>query len=294
MKEIMIDLPSRDCIPGTSLYARVYSQNSEALTDRDIVLMIPGGPGNDYTMYDSPENSIVNAFLPAVNVIVFDPRGCGSSQPSPVEYCSLDHYIDDIEALRQYFNIPAEKFIIFAQSYGSIAAVGYAIKYADSLKKLLMISGIASSEFLAEAKQDLEDIGTPEQKAVAEKLWNGSFQSKEDLAEYCHIMGPLYSYSYVQQDGASLEIPCAIDILKYGWGHFLKNFDYRPDLHKVKCKTLILWGENEWLMNKKQVFEVHHGIPHSKLKVDEKCGHMLWLDQWDKFVSDALNFLKEK
>ncbi len=291
MKEIYIELPARGDVSKTSIYSRVYSQDGTKLTDRDVIILIPGGPGNDYTMYDTAEKSIAREFLKMVNVILFDPRGCGSSQPSAVEHCSLEHYIDDIEAIRQYFDIPAEKLIIFGQSYGSIAALGYAIKYPDALKKLLIISAIASSEFLTQANQDLEHIGTPEQKHMAEKIWNGSFESKQDLAEYCQVMGPLYSYAYVRQEGGLLDIPCTISVLNYGWGHFLKNFDFRPDMHKVKCQVLILWGKDEWLMGERQVNEVHQGILQSNLIVYEKCGHMLWLDQWDRFVSDSRKFL---
>jgi proline iminopeptidase len=293
LKEIFIKLPNRGNTPETSLNVKLFIRDDEALTDRDVVILIPGGPGNDYSMYDTQENSIARTFFSAANIVLFDPRGCGNSQSSPVEYCSLSHYIDDIEAIRAYFNIPADKLIIFGQSYGSFAALGYAIKYPDNLKKLLLIGAVASSEFMTEAKEELEKIGTDEQKKVAEKIWHGSFKSKQDLAQYCNIMSPLYLYSYTKPEDEPLEVPSTIEILNYGWGQFLKDFDFRPDLHKVKCQTLILWGENEWLMNKNQVYQVHQGIPHSQLIIYPQCSHMLWIDQWDKFVNDALIFLRQ-
>ncbi len=292
IKESHINLPSRREVPQTSIYTKVLTQDNKKLSDHDVIILVPGGPGNDYTMYDTTENSIAKALLPAANVILFDPRGCGNSQSSLVEYCSLEHYIDDIEAIRAYFKIPPEKFIVFGQSYGSIAAVGYAIKYPDNLKKLLLIGGVASSEFLTEAKQDLEKFGTPAQKHFAEKLWHGTFNgSQNEVADYYRIMSPLYSYSFVEKEDAPLEIPCNIGILNYGFGKFLKVFDFRPNLHKIKCQTLILWGENEWIMNKNQINQLHHGIPHSTLIIYKKCSHMLWIDQWDKFTLDALAFL---
>lgn len=155
-----------------------------------------------------------------------------------------------------------------------------------------MIGGVASSEFLDEAKQSLEKIGTSEQQRFAEKLWHGSFTgSQEEVANYYKVMSPLYSYSFVAVDDAPLEIPCNIDILNYGWGKFLKEFDFRPNLSKIKCKTLILWGENEWIMNKSQINQLHQGIPNSKLITYKECSHMLWIDQWDRFLHDAFSFL---
>lgn len=124
IKDMKISLPEREGIPKTSIYTKILTQDNTQLGQRDVMILVPGGPGNDYTMYDTPEKSIAKALLPVLDVILFDPRGCGSSEESPVKYCSLEHYIDDIEAIRMYFNLPADKFIVFGQSYGSLAAVG--------------------------------------------------------------------------------------------------------------------------------------------------------------------------
>ncbi len=75
-------------------------------------------------------------------------------------------------------------------------------------------------------------------------------------------------------------------------GTFLKKFDYTNALTNVKCETLILWGENEWIVPRSQVNLVLCLNPECLLKVYPECMHMLWIDQWDKFVSDALEFLR--
>jgi proline iminopeptidase len=291
-QELNIKLPARVGVPETSIHIILHTKSGD-VHDRETLIMVPGGPGNDYTMYDTPDNSLAEALLPIVNIILFDPRGCGSSEISPVEYCSLEHYIDDIEAIRTHLKLSGEKFMVFGQSYGSLGAIGYAIKYPKHLKKLLIIGGVASHEFLEEAKRDLNKIGTPEQIRFAQKLWNGSFTGTQDeVGDYYRVMSPLYSYSFVPMDDAPLNIPCNIDILNYGWGQFLKTFDFRPNLSKIKCPTLILWGENEWIMNKNQINQLHQGIPHSKLITYKECSHMLWIDQWDRFLKDAYTFLK--
>ena len=115
--EIKVNLPERRSIPKTSIYTKIFTED-HPLGDRDVMILLPGGPGNDHTMYDKPENSIAKALLPFVNIILFDPRGCGHSDPSAVEYCSLEHYIDYIKAIRIYFKLPPQKLIVFRQSYG--------------------------------------------------------------------------------------------------------------------------------------------------------------------------------
>ena len=38
-----------------------------------------------------------------------------------------------------------------------------------------------------------------------------------------------------------------VDVLNFGFGDFLKKFDFRPALKNVNCKTLILWGADDWI-----------------------------------------------
>jgi proline iminopeptidase len=236
--------------------------------------------------------SIAQTFFQAADVILFDPRGCGRSESCHVKYCSLEHYIDDVEAIRKHFDINPLNFFVFGQSYGSIAALGYATCYPSSLKKLLLIGGVVSSSFYEEAQTKLKEIGTPEQIVFSEKLWHGTFDgSKEEIADFYRLMSPLYSYSF-EPGEPPLEMGYNIDIMNEGWGNFLKHFDYKNELSKITCETLILWGEDEWIMPKSHVDLLSKRIPHGALKVYPKCMHMLWIDQWDIFTHDALEFLR--
>ena len=291
MKEISIPLSARKNTPATTLYGKLYSQ-SEQLGERDVVILLPGGPGNDYSMYNTPGLSIAQTFFKTADVILFDPRGCGQSEQSELQYCSLDHYIDDVEAIREYFNLSPDRFIVFGQSYGSIAALGYACRYPDSLKKLLIIGAVASHEFFTQAQEELAQIGNAEQVEFAKKLWTGTFDgSREEVVKFYELMSPLYAYTF-EPGEPPLDIPYTVDIMNFGWGDFLHKFDFRDQLKNITCETLLLWGENEWIMPKRQVDLVHNAISNCTLKIYPKCMHMLWIDQWELFKRDSLGFLE--
>ncbi len=284
LQELKINLPLRKGVPQTTLYIKAYSKPK--LSSRDTMVLLPGGPGNDHSLYDAIAETL-SAFI---NVVLFDPRGCGSSQKSEVKYCSLEHYIDDVEALRIQLQISPDKLIVFGQSYGSIAALGYCIKYPDSMKKLLLIGGAASSEFEKEAKANVILKGSIEQQKMAEKIWTGSFQNEQDLANFYRVMGPLYSTTF-NPNKPMPPIASNIAVLNYGWGNFLKKFDFRNTLEKIKCKTLILWGEEEILFDKNQIDFIINHIKSSDLIVFPKCGHLLWLDNWEGFIKSAISFI---
>lgn len=96
INEMHICLPERHGIPKTSIFTKIFTQDNNPLSQRDVMILIPGGPANDYMMHDTQENSTTKSLLPAVDIIIFDPRGCGSSEKSPVEFFSLEYYINDI------------------------------------------------------------------------------------------------------------------------------------------------------------------------------------------------------
>lgn len=291
-QEIMIKLAARKNVPETSISTIIYTKSGH-LGERDALIMVPGGPGNDYSTYDVPDHSIAKALLPCIDIILFDPRGCGNSEKSATEFCSLEHYIDDIESIRDYFKIPFNQFVLFGQSYGAIATLGYAIQYHSKLKKLIVIGGAASGEFLKEAKENLLKRGTPQQKKLGEKIWTATFTgSHEEVSEFYEVMGPLYSYSFKPGTSTDVALTYNVDVLNFGFGKFLKEFDYRSKLSQIKSQTLILWGEDEWIFDKKQIDIIHSKIKTSKLMTYQHCSHMLWIDQWEKFLLDVSDFIK--
>ena len=287
--EKFITLASRGDVPSARIFTKQYVQDK--LGARNTVILLPGGPGNDMSMYDDEAMSIAQTFFQAADVILFDPRNCGKSALCDLKYSALDHYIDDVEALRQYFALSADKFFVFGQSYGSIAALGYAIRYPDSLKKLLLIGGAVSSSFIDEAKHKLKEIGTPEQIAFAEKLWHGTFDgSKKEIVDFYRLLSPLYAYSFEPSE-PPLEIGYNIDVMNSGWGGFLHNFDYTDRLAEIKCTTMILWGADEWIMPRSQIDTLHASIRNCTLRIYPQCMHMLWIDQWLMFKRDSVEFL---
>ena len=236
--ESFISLVERSGIPSSKIFTKQYIKKK--LGDRNTVILLPGGPGNDMSMYDDPAMSIAQTFFQVADVILFDPRSCGQSESCDIKFCSLGYYIDDVEAIRQHFNIDPNSFFVFGQSYGSIVALGYAIRHQDSLKKLLLIGAAVNSSFYDEAKTQLKEIGTPDQIAFAEKLWNGSFNgSTEEVVDFYRLMSPLYFYSF-EPGEPPLEIGYNVDVMNYGWGTFLKDFNYKNKLVNVKCEMLIL------------------------------------------------------
>lgn len=290
-QEQTIQLPARTNIPATSIYTEVYTQSGQ-LGQRDALILMPGGPGNDHTVCDYGEHSFAESILPYIDVILFDPRGCGKSTKSPIEHCTMDEYINDVEAIREHFQVPSNRTVIFGVSYGAITALGYGIKYGAELKKLVVVCGaVASGKFIDDALQTLSRIGTPAQQEMGKAILTGCFNLSNDAAHYYQTMGPLYSTTF-DPTLPTPSISYILELANYGFRTFLREFDYAPKLSQVKCQTLIIAGDQDWIADLKQAERVHQRILGSQLIVYENCGHMIWIDQWERFLQDVIRFIQ--
>ncbi len=293
-QEWIIKLPARKNIPETSIYTEIHTKSGspESLGQRDVLILMPGGPGNDHTVCDYGGNSFAEELVAYIDIILFDPRGCGRSEPSPIEYCTLEEYINDVEALRAYFKIQPTQGVLFGVSYGAIAALGYAVKYPENFKKLVLVGGAVSGDFIDQARQNLLAIATPAQLAMGEKILSGNFELTPDMvAGYYETMGPLYSSTF-QPGLPTPSITYNVELANFGFKKFLRNFNYQPGLSKIKSKTLIIAGDKDWISDQKQALAIHHGIKNSELITYENCGHMIWIDRWGSFLNDIVRFVK--
>ena len=282
-----IAIPERNDTPPINLYGKILTAPNSNLGDRAVLLLVPGGPGGNHTVF----NSIQEELLQYGDLILFDPRGCGYSDLSDTKYCSIDHYIEDIEAIRQRFNLP--KIILFGGSYGAMAAAGYAVKYGENLEKLILLAGAPSYHFIETAKINLEKKGTPKQIAAAQDLFSGTFKNAEHFKEYYQITASLYLFKQNVPPTIKPNVPYNIAITNFGFRDFLRKFNFEEDLKKIQCKTLILVGRQDWINDPVHSKVMADNIPNAQLIIFNECGHFVWIDQREKFFLALNDFLIE-
>ncbi len=96
------------------------------------ILFLHGGPGGGIS-------DILRRFFDPdhYRIILFDQRGSGRSQPfASLENNTRSHLVEDIEKLRNHFNI--SKWHVFGGSWGSTLALSYAVKYPERVQSLIL------------------------------------------------------------------------------------------------------------------------------------------------------------
>jgi pimeloyl-ACP methyl ester carboxylesterase len=63
------------------------------------------------------------------------------------------------------------------------------------------------------------------------------------------------------------------------------------DLHRIKVPLLILWGDNDQVINKQNGKILHDAVSGSKLVIIHDAGHALYLEKPHIFYSEVMKFM---
>ena len=264
----------------------------DRVRENPVAFLLHGGPGADHTSY----KPTFSALADRMQLVYLDHRGQGRSSRGPQASYTLENNVEDLEALRLYLGLG--QIIVIGGSYGGMVAMAYAARYPDSVSQLIVYATAASNEFLPKAQQTLRDRGTPEQIAIAQKLWDGTFQSNDELKTYFEILGPLYSYQAEPLDNL-LDKPQSLAwgdrIFSYeatneAFGGFLRTYDIRSELVKITAPTLVLAGRHDWICAPEWSEEIAMLIPGAEVQIFEHSGHMLRTDEPERLITTIAEF----
>ena len=261
--------------------------DNDRMVERPVLFCLHGGPGGDHSSFKRP----LAGLRDTAQMVYIDHRGSGRSAPAGPETYTLDNNIDDVDALREHLGL--ERISVLGSSYGGMVALGYAIRYPERVANLVLVSTAPSFRFLEDAKQIVEQRGTAEQVRVCHWLWDGNFQSLEQLYEYYLTMGPMYSTTF---DPEKFEASWGRGIrnfeqLNLGFSGFLRTFDFTGQLHTICCPTLVLAGAQDWICPPNHSRTIAEKIPRAHLKIFECSSHSIAQDEPEAYLAALRGFL---
>ncbi len=235
------------------------------MRQRPVAMLIHGGPGGEHAGFKPAMSPLADT----MQLVYFDHRGHGrSGRGDPARY-TLDENVEDMEALRRHLG--TGPIVSIGTSYGGMVAMAHAARYPDAVAKLILLVTASHHGFLSRAQQFVRDHGTPEQQRVSERVWSGTTQTPDQMAEFYAIMGPLYSRRHdpAAQTAARTRFLYTPDPQNraFGPGGTLRTFDLRPELGRITAPTLIIAGAHDWICPPDCSEEIHRLIPGSQLQI---------------------------
>lgn len=280
-------------IRGTRIYFDVEGAglvpDGPTMRERPVAMVIHGGPGGDHSGFKP-------AFTPLaarLQLVYFDHRGQGRSDPADPASYTLDENVEDMEALRRHLGLGP--IVSIGTSYGGMVAMAHAARYPDAVAHLVLIVTAAHGGFIDRAQRMVRELGTQEQQDICDRLWSGGFRSAEEMRHYYTVMGPLYARRYdaaSAQAGRQRTIHSPEPLNRaFGPGGFLRDFDLRPELPRITAPTLVLAGRHDWICPPEFSAEIARLIPHADLRVFEHSSHSIRGDEPEAMVDVILGFL---
>ncbi len=214
------------------------------------LLLLHGGPGGTHEFLESFES-----FLPqeGIEFIEYDQlESYYSDRPNDSSLWTTEHFVEEVEQLRQALGLNKENFFLLGHSWGGILAIEYALKYQDNLKGLIISNMVASipayEKYNSQLRSQMRKSLVDSLQAFEDKgLFKDSIYQQLVLKEYyqqhiCRLdpwpepllrgFNHLSEGIYVTMQGPS----------EFKTGGRLLHWDRSKDLPEIKVPTLTIGG----------------------------------------------------
>jgi proline iminopeptidase len=118
------------------------------------VLLLHGGPGGTHEFFENFDGYLPNE---EIEYIYYDQlESYYSDKPNDSTLWTIEHFVEEVEQVRQALNLDKDNFYLLGQSWGGMLAMEYALKYQQNLKGLIVSNMMASAiEYEKYAKEVL-------------------------------------------------------------------------------------------------------------------------------------------
>lgn len=269
-------------VNGTRLFFDVEGAGLDhvgrEVRERPTIIMLHGGPGADHAHY-RPAFSSLSEYA---QVIYYDHRGNGRSDPSRPEEWNLAQWGDDVRGFCDALGI--ERPIILGTSFGGFVAQSYITRHPGHAAKAVLISTAAKMDF-EEVFAAFRRLGGEEAGEAARAYWTEP--TTERRARYRDICLPLYTRREGMPDWAFRAIMRdEVAIWFNGPGNEHGQMDFRADLADVTCPVLVMGGEDDPITPISFSETIAECLPPARVKFERfaQAGHGVIADQPDRML----------
>ncbi len=258
------------------------------------VVMVHGNPS--WSFY---YRNVVTALSDNHQCIVPDHIGCGlSDKPDDSGYdYTLKNRIDDLEALLEHLEIK-KNIILVVHDWGGMIGMGYAARYPDRIKKLVILN--TGAFHLPKAKAFPWALNICRNTALGTFLVRG-FNAFSSIASYVGVkrkpMDKAIRQAYVAPFNSWAN---RISTLRFVQDIPLKpedrNYqlvsDIAASLPQFKqLPMLICWGLQDFVFDKHFLDEWKTRFPDAQVHEFADCGHYILEDASDEVVGHICQFM---
>jgi proline iminopeptidase len=270
-------------VNGTTLHVEVVGDGAPCLVPH-------GGPGTDSAGLVRSLGLLAGPL--GLRMVFWDHRGHGRSEWVPVEQCTQDQLVADVEGVRVALGLGPVH--VLGISWGGFLGLMYAARHPGPIRRLAVVGASASHEFMPRAETNARRQATPEQWAAYRALWDGSLPDDAAFRRAFETIRPLYFHDKALAAAANAvraDTRYRLAVRQFIIAHEYPTYDCRPELARITCPTLVMVGRHDWICPVDQAEEIHKLIPQSELTVFEASGHSPQTEERETFTHRLSAFL---
>ncbi len=253
-------------------------------------ICLHGGPGTDGSGLARTLSPLAAEL--GLRLIFYDHRGHGRSEWVPVEQCTQDRLVSDVDGVRRALGL--DLVHVLGISWGGFLGLMYAARYPASIRKLAVVGAAASRDFMARAEDNARRRATAEQWAAYRALWDGSLADDASFKRAFDTIRPLYFFDpsrAVENNAVRTDIRYRLAVRRFIIEHEYARYDCRAELPRIACPTLVAVGRHDWICPVDQSEEIARLVPGAELAVFEGSGHSPQIEERAAFTRRLAAFL---
>tara|TARA_R110002096_G_scaffold220781_1_gene409314 strand:- start:42 stop:812 length:771 start_codon:yes stop_codon:yes gene_type:complete len=193
----------------------------------------------------------------------------------PVRQAGLEKLIEFLESFIDHMGL--EKFDIMGNSLGGHMALMYTLKHPDKINRMILTGS----------------SGLFENAMGGSFPRRGSYDYIKERVEYTFYDPNTATEEYIQEVfETTKDIPKCLRIVSIAKSAQRNNL--AKELHKIKAKTLLIWGLNDTITPPMVGHDFNRLIANSQLRFIDKCCHAPMMEQPDQFNKILEAFLNKK
>ena len=236
------------------------------------LVLMHGGPSLDYQTLLSLE-PLADQFT----LVFYDHRCNGRSVGPDVSSMTLENLTADADALRQALGF--EQWAVLGQSFGGNVALEYALRYPQSLTRLILMDTGGDQWWVNHNAPDLLAKRGYSASAVqaARRFYSGQLTPDEYLPAILKFGKAYYdrdSLLALAKDMISGHMPkMQPEALIFGYGQVLNGWTVMDRLDEIHVPTLVLAGRHDFLFPPEHQAILADRLPNARLEIIERAGH---------------------
>ena len=252
--------------------AKRVPQGAE-MVERPTLVFLHGGPGFDHSIWADTMGPLSEW----AQVVAYDHRGNGRSDPGPRDKWTMEQWGDDVAGFCDALGIV--KPVVIGSSFGGFVAISYAGRHPDHPAKLVLDS--TSARLVIERMFPVfERLGGPAAVEVAKRFWTDP--SQQNGLDYAQTCLPLYSRrpdameKLAEMGGRAV---MNTEVLRHFIVKVQPTYDQTDLLPKITCPTLVLSGDDDPVTPTACSEEIVAGIDPSLVRFEHYAGGHSMFDE---------------